>query len=231
MKIKYTKGTCQNCKKNVDIAVDVNADVVYTENDLASFNFYKNIGLSVCPHCGYIAQDITKDVPHNFDEIANSDKFKYLYNYGYIKNLDKVDTYELERYVPNIYETYSYYMANQKNYEESIRYLYRAVELKLATVKVMENNKYEDYDDDEIEDRNQIDLFIEYMKKSISRNQNGIIEMYKPTDNLYTKIMYIITLNNIGEKEKASKEFDELQKLDIEETLTDYIKSKLEQTR
>ena len=231
MKIKYIKGTCQNCKKNVDIAVDVNADVVYTENDLASFNFYKNIGLSVCPHCGYIAQDITKDVPHNFDEIANSDKFKYLYNYGYIKNLDKVDTYELERYVPNIYETYSYYMANQKNYEESIRYLYRAVELKLATVKVMENNKYEDYDDDEIEDRNQIDLFIEYMKKSIARNQNGIIEMYKPTDNLYTKIMYIITLNNIGEKEKASKEFEGLQKLDIEETLTDYIKSKLEQTR
>ena len=167
----------------------------------------------------------------NFNEIANSDKFKYLYDYGYIKNLDKVDTYEIERYAPNIYECYSYYMANQKNYEESIRYLYRAVELKLATIKVMENNKLEDYDDDEIEDRNQIDIFIECMKKSILRNQKGIVEMYKPNDNTYVKVMYIITLNNLGEKEQSQKEFEELKKLDIDETLIDYTKSKLEQKR
>ena len=231
MKIKYIKGTCQNCKKNVDIAVDVNADIIYTENDLTSFNFYKNIGLSVCPHCGYIAQDITSDKPNNFDEISKTEKFDYLYNYRYIKNLDKVDTYEIERYAPNIYECYSYYMANQKNYEESIRYLYRAVELKLATIKIMENNKLEDYDDDEIEDRNQIDIFIECMKKSILRNQKGIVEMYKPNDNTYVKVMYIITLNNLGEKEQSQKEFEELKKLDIDETLIDYTKSKLEQKR
>ena len=154
-----------------------------------------------------------------------------MYNYRYIKNLDKVDTYEIERYAPNIYECYSYYMANQKNYEESIRYLYRAVELKLATIKVMENNKLQDYDDDEIEDRNQIDIFIEYMKKSILRNQKGIVEMYKPNDNTYVKVMYIITLNNLGEKEQSQKEFEELKKLDIDETLIDYTKSKLEQKR
>ena len=122
-------------------------------------------------------------------------------------------------------------MANQKNYEESIRYLYRAVELKLATIKVMENNKLEDYDDDEIEDRNQIDIFIECMKKSILRNQKGIVEMYKPNDNTYVKVMYIITLNNLGEKEQSQKEFEELKKLDIDETLIDYTKSKLEQKR
>lgn len=231
MKIKYIKGTCQNCKKNVDIAVDVNADIVYTENDLASFNFYKNIGLSVCPHCGFIAQDITNDQPQNFNEIANSDKFKYLYDYGYIKNFDKVETYELERYVPSLYESYSYVMASQKNYEESIRYLYRAVELKLATIKVMNLSKFEDYDDDEIEERNQIDLFIESMQKSILRNQKAIVEMYKPADNVYTKIMYIITLNNIGEKEKAIQEFEQLKKLDIQSNLIDYTKSKLEEKK
>lgn len=231
MKIKYIKGTCQNCKKNVDIAVDVNADIVYTENDLASFNFYKNIGLSVCPHCGFIAQDITNDQPQNFNEIANSDKFKYLYDYGYIKNFDKVETYELERYVPSLYESYSYVMASQKNYEESIRYLYRAVELKLATIKVMNLSKFEDYDDDEIEERNQIDLFIESMQKSILRNQKAIVEMYKPADNVYTKIMYIITLNNIGENEKAIQEFEQLKKLDIQSNLIDYTKSKLEEKK
>lgn len=231
MKIKYIKGTCQNCKKNVDIAVDVNADIVYTENDLASFNFYKNICLSVCPHCGFIAQDITNDKPQNFNEIANSDKFKYLYNYGYIKNFDKVETYELERYVPSLYESYSYVMASQKNYEESIRYLYRAVELKLATIKVMNLSKFEDYDDDEIEERNQIDLFIESMQKSILKNQKAIVEMYKPADNVYTKIMYIITLNNIGENEKAIQEFEQLKKLDIQSNLIDYTKSKLEEKK
>lgn len=231
MKIKYIKGTCQNCKKNVDIAVDINADIVYTENDLASFNFYKNIGLSVCPHCGFIAQDITNDQPQNFNEIANSDRFKYLYDYGYIKNFDKVETYELERYVPSLYESYSYVMASQKNYEESIRYLYRAVELKLATIKVMNLSKFEDYDDDEIEERNQINLFIESMQKSILRNQKAIVEMYKPADNVYTKIMYIITLNNIGENEKAIQEFEQLKKLDIQSNLIDYTKSKLEEKK
>ena len=95
----------------------------------------------------------------------------------------------------------------------------------------MENNKLEDYDDDEIEDRNQIDIFIECMKKSILRNQKGIVEMYKPNDNTYVKVMYIITLNNLGEKEQSQKEFEELKKLDIDETLIDYTKSKLEQKR
>ena len=55
--------------------------------------------------------------------------------------------------------------------------------------------------------------------------------MYKPNYNTYVKVMYIITLNNLGEKEQSQKEFEELKKLDIDETLIDYTKSKLEQKR
>lgn len=227
MKIKYAKGTCQNCGKSVNIAIDENANVVYTAPNLASFNFYKNVMLATCPHCGYIAQDITKDKALNFTELKNSEKYKYLYNYEYIPNYEDVDTYEVQSYDASTYECYSYFLANNHNFEGSIRFLYRAVELKLAIIKVMNIVKFEDYDDDEIEERQEIDKFIENLQKSIQKNYHAICEMFKQKFNVYSKVMYIIALKNIGEDQKAQQQLELLEKENIEQDLLDYTKSKI----
>lgn len=227
MKIKYAKGTCQNCGKSVNIAIDENANIVYTAPNLASFNFYKNIMLATCPHCGYIAQDITKDNALDFAEFSKSEKFEYLQNYEYIQNYDDVDTYEIQGYDANTYECYAYFLANNHKYEDSIRFLYRAIELKLAIIKVMNTVKFEDYDDDEMDERQQIDKFIENFQKSIQKNYSAICEMFKPKFNVYSKVIYIISLKNIGEDQKAQKQLELLEKENIEQDLLDYTKSKI----
>lgn len=229
MKIKYVKDNCQNCKTTVDIAVDINADVFYTKSDLASFNFYKNVGLSACPVCGYIAQDITKDDAKNFEEIKNTEKYQYLNNFGYIKDLQNVEKYELDRYAPNIYECYAYYLCYQKDYEGSLRFLFRAVELKEAIIKSMQKSKFLDFEDDEQDERNKIDSVCYDLQKSITKNQKAIVEMYKPSFNVYSKVMYAICLFELGEQQKAQQVYEQLQTMQVEQNLLDYTKSKLEQ--
>ena len=229
MKIKYEEGTCKNCGSDVEIAIDENAGNVYTQNNLASFNFYKNLGLSKCPICGYIAQDITKDIANNFSEIAKTEKYKFLQNYGYLTNLKDVEANIFERYNACDYECYAYYLATQKKFEESIRYMYRAVELKNAIIKVMNISKFADYDDDEQAERNAIDKFVFDIKQSIDKNQKAIVEMYSEKYNVYTKVMYIITLHNLNQNNKASNEFEKLKSLNISQDLLDYTKSKIEE--
>ncbi len=230
MKIKYIRGTCQNCGSDVEIAIDENADKIYTQNNLASFNFYKNIGLSTCPVCEYIAPDITKDSAKNFNEIVKTDKYKFLQNYEYLTNIKDVDTNILERYNACDYECYAYFLASQKMFEDSIRYLYRAVELKYAIIKVMNISKFTDFDDDEEAERNSIDKFVQDIKQSIDKNQKAIVKMYNEKYNVYTKIMYIITLSGLKQNKVANCEFEKLKKSDISKDLLDYTKSKIEES-
>ena len=87
--------------------------------------------------------------------------------------------------------------------------------------------KFEDYDDDEIEERQEIDKFIENLQKSIQKNYHAICEMFKPKFNVYSKVMYIIALKNIGEDQKAQQQLELLEKENIEQDLLDYTKSKI----
>lgn len=229
MKIKYEEGTCQNCGSDVEIAIDENANKIYTHNNLASFNFYKNIGLSKCPICGYIAQDITKDSAKNFNKIATTEKYKFLQNYKYLTNIEDVDANILDRYNACDYECYAYYLATQKKFEESIRYMYRSIELKNAIIKMMNISKFADYDDDEQVERNAIDKFVLDIKQSIDKNQKAIVEMNSEKYNVYTKVMYTITLSNLNYDDKTNSEFEKLKSLNISQDLLDYTKSKIEE--
>lgn len=226
MKIKFVEGKCQNCKKEIQTTVDINADKVYDKNDLKSFASYKNIVLSVCPFCNYVALDVTKE---NNRLLKQKKKINYDYynNYKYLPSLSDIETEIFESFAPNDYECYAKCLISSGDSTNGIRFMYRTIEIKKNVVKALNSLRLQDYDEDDILERKNIQKVIEELKQSIVENQKEIYYAYNGQKDAFTLAMYILTINELGLKEKATKLLSEMSDLDIETNLLDYLKSKV----
>lgn len=225
MKIKFIDGVCQNCKKIVETTVDANVDRHYDKNDLESFTSYKNTGLSVCPNCGYVAPDITK-YSNIFLKEKEKINYDFYYSYGYLPNISKIDTEVFESYAPNHYECYAKCLLSMGDIKNGIRFMYRAIEIKKAIIKILKTQEFEDYDADDIEERRNIEAVINELQQSIIQNQREIVNAYENQGSIFTLVMYAITLKELGETKQLENVIKEIENFNIEQNLLDYLTSK-----
>lgn len=226
MKIKFVEGKCQNCKNEIQTTVDINADKVYEKNDLKSFAGYKNTGLSICPICNYVSLDVTKENNKYLDQ-KEKVNYDYFYNYKYLPSLSDIEADIFESFAPNYYECYAKCLISKGDSTNGIRFMYRAIEIKRNIQKALYSLKLKDYDEDDILERKNIDKVIEELNNSIVENQKEIYYAYNGQKDVFTLAMYILTINDLGLKEKATKLVNEISNLNIEPNLLDYLKSKV----
>ncbi len=226
MKIKFVEGKCQNCNKEIQTTVDINAGKMYDKNDLKNFASYKNTGLSVCPICNFVALDVTKE-SNDYLKQKNKVKYDYYYNYQYLPSLSDIERGIFESFAPNDYECYAKCLISGGDSTNGIRFMYRAIEIKKNVIKALENMKLQDYEDDDILEIKNINKVIKELNDSIVENQKEIYYAYSGQKDVFTLAMYILTIKDLGLTEKATKLVDEISNLDILPNLLDYLKSKV----
>lgn len=226
MGIKFLNGVCQCCKQRVEAVID-EANNVPLKNDLYSFSTYKDLELSICPNCGFISKNIIKD---DASYVKNKDKFNYdyYYNYEYLPSLKKIDDYEVKSYSPNIDECYARGMLSIGDTDNAIRFMYKAIETKINLFKKLQNDKFEDYDIDEIQERENIDTVCHEIEKSVIENRKEIVKMFTGKENVFSLILYMFTLKSLNEDKKLIKAKNQFDKLtNVSQDLVDYVNAKL----
>ena len=227
MAIKFVNGLCQCCKNRVEVIVDETTDHLFAKYDLVTFDDYKNVELSICPNCGFIAKNVVKE---DASYVKNKDAFNYdyYYNYGYLPSLKKIDDYEVKSYAPNIDECYARGMLSVGDTDNAIRYMYKAIETKINLFKKLQNDKFENFEPDEIEERNNIDEVCREIEKSVIENRKEIVKMFTGKENVFSLILYMFTLKSLNEDKKLIKAKEQFDKLtNVSEDLVNYVNAKL----
>lgn len=229
MKIIENSGICAYCKSKVEYRYG-EENYLLKKKDLDNYRQYKDVYVHSCPMCNFVATNLTsKKEKEVFENIKQTAEFKDIYNYLYLKGLDKelYDNHSQE--VPaNYYESVMLSKLVSKDYEMAIRLLYKTAELKMIMARKYRVSKAE-LGGEEGNDSEYIKLD-KLINKSIKQNQRQINIMYSlvKNPNIFLNLLYIENLTNMCNMAEAKREYAKLhEKTSISEDLDSYIKSKI----
>lgn len=229
MKIKEDTGFCTCCGTYQDLEYG-EENFSLLKKDLANYNNYKNIFIYRCPNCNFINVNITDELGILYHDIVNDKKYIDILNYSCLEGLDK-QLWEMhsDDINANEYEAYAMLCEKDSNTQNAIRALFEANSLYDMMAK-----KYR-YSQDELggeEDNDaeyeRLDDLIQYR---IDRNNDKIFELLKNKHkkNIFEELIRIELLINLGAKNEARIQFEEIDKKhklaqDLKEYFTDLIK-------
>ena len=229
MKILEDEGFCTSCGAYGEYKYG-DDDYSLLVKNLVNYNKYKDIFIYECPNCGFISTDITNEEGVLYGGEKNTYEYKQLYNYAYLKGLDK-ELYERhsDNVPANMYEAYAQVLIKSGDYEKLIRVLFRCIDLKLMMAKMYRHSQDELGGEEENDDEyDELDLLI---KESIEINRKQIDYYYGfvTSKNIYLKLIYIENLVALGKRAEASMLFDQIcRKIMISKDLKDYMFSVIE---
>lgn len=223
MRIVEDEGFCTCCGRYQELKYgEDNHSLV--KKDLENYKKYKDLFVYECSNCGFISTNITGEEGVLYGDVKDGYEYKSLYEYAYLKGLDKelYDCHSAD--VPaNMFEAYALVQLESKNYEMFVRVINKTIELKQIMLKKYKRSQDElggeEENDDEYENLyNLINLSIDANRKQIDYYYH-----FAENKNVYLKLIYIENLVALNTLDEAKKVFEEVtDRYSLDKDLNNY---------